>query len=378
MWAWRIGSVQGIDIKIHLTFPLVILWAATQFGSSPQYVLFGTLLVLLLFGCVLLHELGHALVARYYNLPVEDITLLPIGGVARFRVLRDSPKEELAIALAGPLVNVAISVLLFPLLIWGLDLLNREMLSEVSARTGRSEFQVAFALMGSALRRLSFEGALVYLFFANLMLALFNMIPAMPMDGGRVLRAVLAMALPYKFATTIAVRLGQFIALLMAFWGLQGGNFGLLLVAFFVFVSGGAEIQRVALREVLLRGQVRSYMMEGLPINPYWSLYAVRLLAQQSGQRAFPVLLNGTLLGLLTVRELHQHPASETVQDAMVEDFSIVPPEHTLYDAQVTLQGENHFAAAVMEDGRLLGLLSLEDIDRAYHSLRRQPQIQWA
>lgn len=378
MWAWRIGSVQGIDLKIHLTFPLVLVWAAVEFGGGRTdgtlFALYGAILVLLLFGCVLLHELGHALVALRCGVPVAEIILLPIGGLAKLRAMKDDPLEEFLITAAGPLVNALIALFLLPILLWLLGFLD-PMVWELAPGRGLRLF---LGQMLRAMQRISVEGAVAYLFFANVTLCLFNLIPAFPLDGGRLVRAILAVLLPYRIATLIAVRLGQLLALLMALWGFREGG-GMILVALFVLFGGRAELQRVAQREVLTRGNVSTYMMRGLhPLFPQWSLHSARLVAQQTGQRAFPVIEEGRLLGLLTVREIHQHSPASTVGEAMVADYSVLAPARTLYDAQVTLQGQDHFAAAIMEGGVLLGLLSVEDIERAYQALRHPQALHMA
>jgi Zn-dependent protease len=383
MWSWHVGKILGIDLKIHMTFPLILLWAAWEFGNgrSVSHAIFGATLVLLLFVCVLLHELGHALTAQRYGIAVEDITLLPIGGLAKFRAMQDHPVQEFVIALAGPLVNVVIAILLLPMIFLFTNALDPALVTHVTQRGGVSELGAILILLARAMRNISVEGALAYLFFANVMLTLFNLIPAFPMDGGRIFRALLAMRLNYKLATTIAVRVGQLLALLavlLVFRGAQLGP-GLLIIALFIFITGNAELHRVALREILARGQVGTYMMQGLhPLYPEWSLYSARLLAQQTGQRAFPVIDDGQLRGLLTVREMHNNPPSMTVGQAMVEEYPVLAPARTLYDAQLVLQSDDQFAAAVMEDNHLLGVLSLEDIERAYHSLRRQPRLSTA
>ena len=374
MWSWQIGSVRGIALKIHVTFPLVLLWAAYQFSRGqvdvPRAALSGVLLALFLFGCVLLHELGHALVALRFHVPVDEIVLLPIGGVAKLRAMRDRPLEEFVIAVAGPLVNLIIAFLLLPMLLLLTDLFSADSLRQAMRWSGGSQVGALLLLLAQAMQQLTAEGMLAYLFFANLMLAFFNLLPAFPMDGGRMFRALLALALPYRWATIIAVRGGQMLAVGLALWGLRMGP-GLVLVALFVLISGGSELRRIALREVLLGGRVGTFMMRGvLPLFPQWNLHAVRLLVQQTDQRAFPVMEDGRLLGLVTVRELFNRSPALTVGDVMVHNFSVVPPERSLYDAQITLYGDNQYAAAVMEDNHLLGLLSLDDIERAYLSLR--------
>jgi Zn-dependent protease len=180
--SWKIGRVAGIDLYIHATFLLVFLFIPDMFGGGVAAV-WSTLLVLALFGCVLLHELGHALMARQFGIVTEDITLYPIGGVARLRRLPRAPGAELLIALAGPAVNFAICAALAPLAWFGLVELD------------------AF--------RLGFIG---WLFYVNLGLGIFNLVPAFPMDGGRVLRALLSGFVGRARATTYAARVGRVLA----------------------------------------------------------------------------------------------------------------------------------------------------------------------
>lgn len=258
MWSWHIATIREIDLKIHFTFPLVLIWAAIQFSTGRQdpisFGIYGASLVLLLFVCVLLHELGHAFMALCFGVPVAEIILLPIGGLAKLPVLNDNPKQEFAIAAAGPLVNLVITLLLLGVLAWLISLLHPNIMSDligpgVPRRT-------LLLLLFDSMQRISLIGAISYLCFANLILTVFNLIPAFPMDGGRLLRALLAMVLRYKLATTLAVRIGQLLAIFLALIGLRS-NLGMLLIAIFIFISGSAELQRIALREIVERGQIR-------------------------------------------------------------------------------------------------------------------------
>ncbi len=181
-WSWRLITIRGIDIKVHLTFVLALMWGAFMWGGGRvEGAVYGLVLTLVLFGIVLLHELGHAFAAQHYGIPVQDIILLPIGGVARLSHMPEDPRQELVVAIAGPAVNLALGFLAAPVLLLGLL------------------FQ-AFA--GEAVRWpsmidpgfLNFVGFFV---MVNVSLLLFNMLPAFPMDGGRVLRAFLAQRMPY-------------------------------------------------------------------------------------------------------------------------------------------------------------------------------------
>ncbi|HYN87049.1 MAG TPA: site-2 protease family protein [Ardenticatenaceae bacterium] len=361
MWAWRLGSVRGIDLKIHFTFPLVLLWAAFQWGGGPGggpgRALYGALLVSILFVCVLLHELGHSLAAMRYGIKVQDITLLPIGGVAQLRAMPDKPRQELVVALAGPAVNVAIVALLFPLV---------NLVSD-----GLSRYGLVRLLLGTGL-----SSMIVYIFAANISLVVFNLIPAFPMDGGRVLRALLAMRLDYNLATRIAVRLGQLLAIGFGLFGLLQNPL-LILVALFVFFSAGAELRRVAVRDLLQGAQVTQFLAAaGQALSPSWPLPAARLVAHQTGQRAFPVIDAGQLVGLVSIADLNRLQFGH-VGEVMHGDFPVLAPAATLYEAQAAMAALGQTAAAVVESGSLSGLISVGDVERAYAWLlqRRRPGV---
>src|SRR5436190_4897626 len=192
-WSWRFARVAGIGIYMHLTFPLLLIWVgALQYFDRGDWhdVEFGIVFVLILFGIVVLHELGHALTARRFGIQTRDITLLPIGGVARLERIPQEPKQELCIALAGPAVNVCLAILLFCIL----------------AMEGQMTGVMSGPLIGAKL--------VANLMWANVVLAVFNLVPAFPMDGGRVLRALLATRIGYVRATRIAARIGQTLAII--------------------------------------------------------------------------------------------------------------------------------------------------------------------
>lgn len=356
MWSWHLGSIRGIAIKMHFTFPLILLWAAFEWGAGPDgglgRALFGALLISILFVCVVLHELGHSLAAMRYGIPVQDITLLPIGGVAQLRAMPDAPRQELVIALAGPLVNVAIAVLLFPIV----GLLARDL----------TRYGIWHLLTGVGL------GSMVlYIFVANISLVIFNLIPAFPMDGGRVLRALLALRLDYGWATQIAVRLGQVLAVGFAILGLFQNPL-LILVALFVFISASAELQRVALRDLLRGARVSQFLVPGgRALSPAWPLQAARMVAQHTGQRAFPVVEGGRLVGLVAASDLSRSAFGQ-VAEVMHDDFPVLAPAATLYDAQTAITARGQNSAAVVDAGTFLGIISLDDVDRGRVWLQHQ------
>jgi len=218
-WSYRIARVAGIDVRIHVTFLLLLAWFGWMYwqdGGMPGAVQ-GVAVILLLFLCVLLHEFGHAFAARIYGIRTPDITLLPIGGVARIERMPDNPIQELVVAIAGPAVNVAIVLVL---------------ISVLAVKISLSHF-TGFDRMGGSLTAQFLE--------INLMLVAFNAIPAFPMDGGRVLRALLAMKLSHLLATTIAARIGQVLAVGFAVVGFFGSPM-LLFIAAFVFAGAQQEL----------------------------------------------------------------------------------------------------------------------------------------
>jgi Zn-dependent protease len=216
--SWHLGRYAGIDVRIHWTFLLLPVWicfSSLAAGSGAAAATVAVAFVLAIFGCVVLHEYGHALTARRFGIGTRDITLLPIGGVASLQRMPRNPWQELAIAVAGPAVNVVIASALFI----GLPFLVAASLLPVGVTT-----------------------FLTKLAWVNVVLVVFNLVPAFPMDGGRVLRAILALTMPYHNATRVAVGVGRFAALGLGLLGLMTGNFMLVLIAGFVFLAGSAEL----------------------------------------------------------------------------------------------------------------------------------------
>lgn len=242
--SWKLGQAFGIGIFVHWTFLLLPLYVFfTELGDAPLMLAFFSVLMLCaVFGCVILHELGHALMARYYGIATRDITLYPIGGVARLERMSERPWEEFWIAVAGPAVNVVIALLLAGLLL-------------VSGFTDFTRLLTPFATTSSDLA----VTAIQFLFLSNLLLVGFNLLPAFPMDGGRVLRALLASWLGRLRATEIAAGLSVIMAIGFFFWGLFHSPF-LLLIAIFIFFAGQQELAAVRFREM-----ARQWAPQGAP-----------------------------------------------------------------------------------------------------------------
>ncbi|MEZ5402900.1 MAG: site-2 protease family protein [Bryobacteraceae bacterium] len=341
-WSWKLTDVAGIGIYIHATFLLIVLWVAFgewSRGGTPGAVAGAVIFVLALFACVVLHELGHALTARRYGIATRDITLLPIGGVARLERMPEDPMQELAVALAGPAVNFAIAGGLFLML----------------AASGTPALQLDPG-----------AGFFPRLMTINLGLGLFNLLPAFPMDGGRVLRALLATRMEYTRATRTAAVVGQAFAFLLGFAGLMG-NPVLLFIALFVWMGAEGEASMVEVRSAM--GGVpmaRAMITDFHALSPDDSLqHAVDMILAGS-QQDFPVVQGDAVVGVLTradlLRALTQLGPESPVAGAMRRDFQVVESTEMLETAFRRLQGCDCRVMPVVSRGKLVGLLTPENM----------------
>lgn len=356
----------GIEVRVHWSFVLILAYGAFAYSSGAANALigalYGILVILLLFVCVTLHEFGHALVAKYYKVNVPHITLLPIGGVASLERMPDKPLQEFLIAIAGPLVNFVIAVLLFPLL-----LLLRGFQTGSLTYNNVSEFINQIQSPGVV-------NLLVYLVVTNLALGIFNLLPAFPMDGGRILRALLAMAIAYVDATRIAVFVGRIMAALFALWGILNGNIFLLLIAFFIYVGGGSEQEAVESRAVL-RNIVAEQALTHNAVNLYTSERVDRAvdLIMNSYQTDYPIMdLSGKFVGVLTrarlIRALKEVGPEARVVDVMLkaEEVPICGPTQDLSVVWETMVTKGSRVVAIKRGNQFLGLLTLDDISEVF------------
>ena len=361
-WSYPVARVSGIDIKVHATFALILALGAFQWGfpkgldgeSSLAGAAFGMGLMILLFTCVVLHELGHSLVAQRFGLTVREIVLLPIGGVARLEKNPEKPLHELLIAAAGPLVNVAIAVVLF--FVGGLAL-------NLGGFDGRPLFEAP----GGPPSLATLWG---WLFTANVALALFNLVPAFPMDGGRILRAALAMKLGFARATRIAAGVGQAIAFAFGLYGVLTGNLVLVLVAFFVFAGAGQERAEEQAREVLTTLRVGdAYNRHALALAPGDHVSKVVDYILTSYQPDFAVLQGRSFLGVVTRDDVLKTLATEVndlyVAGVMRRDVLKVDESQGLDEVRRMMGEKGERIAAVHRGEEYLGLVSMEDIAEA-------------
>lgn len=354
----------GIDVKVHWSFILVLAFGAFLYGAGPAGwlvgSLYGVLTFLLLFVCVTLHEYGHALTARHFGIQTRSILLLPIGGVANLERMPEKPIQEFLIVIAGPLVNFAVAALLVPVVfLFG---------AEAASGLGQS------SVLADNMRAPGLVNLLLYLFLTNVLLGFFNLLPAFPMDGGRLLRSLLAMTMPYIQATRIAVMVGRLMAVAFALYGIFSGGISLLLIAFFVYVGGSAELEAVSSRAVLRGVQARSAVTPGAA-SLYTSERVQRAmeLVMSSYQTDYPVLdLGGRFVGVLTRQRLI-HALRELGPEARVVDVMLpaseipdCPPQADLATVWEVMSQRGSRIVAVREDERFLGIITSDDISEVF------------
>jgi Zn-dependent protease/CBS domain-containing protein len=368
-WAFPIATVKGIKIQVHATFALVLIWAAISWGTSRGLgltgALYGVAFISLLFLCVTLHELGHSLVAIHHGLKVRDITLLPIGGVARLEGELKRPIQEFWVAIAGPAVNLVIAAALgavaVPLLGWralgGLDLVL------------------------DSLNTLGLEKLLADLLTANLGLAFFNLLPAFPMDGGRVLRALLASRMGKLNATRIAMRVGQGLAVILGLIGIATGALNLALIAMFIFSGANQEWMGTQLQEALKGVPASAALVSGgVTASPDAPLGQAIDTTLRTGQADFAVFDGGYLVGILTRQDVadgfQRYGANVPIRRVMQTDFPVAQAGDTLLTLQHKMESSGTSAISIIDGTRFLGLATLESVQNTLrHVLSRRSQF---
>jgi stage IV sporulation protein FB len=345
-WSIGIGSIAGTAVRIHITFLLFLVFIAVAgyvYGGAGAAWTSVTFMVLL-FLCVLAHEFGHIFTARAFGVATPDVTLLPIGGVARLETIPEAPREEFLIAIAGPLVNVAIALIL--VVGFGANISGKHLAAIESTKI-------------SMLDRLA---------SVNLFLALFNMVPAFPMDGGRVLRALLSSRLGFTRATEIAASIGQSVAFALGFLGLFGNPI-LIFIAIFVYLAAASEAQLVAVRAMSRGVPVSAAMMtQFATLSPDARINEAVETLLRTSQSEFPVVDGaGRLVGLLgrgdIMRALKENGPEAAVADAMTTDIPTVGHRACLDEAFKLLQEKSAPAVGILDaSGRLAGLITSETI----------------
>ncbi len=342
----KIGSVYGIGIFLHWTFLLLIAAIFAYYYVQSQSLgaaVSGMGLILAVFLCVILHELGHALTARRFGVPTRSITLYPIGGLARLERIPSEPMKEFWIAIGGPAVNIVITAVLALLLL----------------ATGGTFAPDALQSPGQHL--------IASLMWINAVLAGFNLLPAFPMDGGRVLRALLALRQDYAQATQTAANVGQAMAILFGLIGIMWFNPILLFIALFVYVGAQQESQQAMYRTFTEGTPVRQAMVTRfvtLAVDDTLDDAADELLAGMDHD--FPVVENGQIVGILRRKQLIQslsdHDRDTPVAEVADRDFFTTEPGAPLDEVFQQMSAESRSTVPVVDGNQLVGLLTLENV----------------
>lgn len=358
-WSFKLAEFGGTSVRVHYTFLLLLAWLGTVFWvqSGPVAALDGLLFVILLFACVLLHEFGHVFAARRYDIHTRDITLLPIGGVAALDRMPEKPAQEIIVALAGPAVNLVIAAIL--MLFFGARL--NFFIPQVSPEFG-----------GELASRLA---------TVNFALAIFNLIPAFPMDGGRVLRALLGFTMDYRKATQVAARVGQGLAIALGFLGLLGNPL-LVLIAIFIFMAAGSEAYSVSVRDFVRGGHAGDVMIsEFESLDPGSDIEQGAALLLRTTQQEFPVVDGGKRLrGLVTrqiiIEALGSRGGQTPILEVMLREIPVRPTNASLDGIIKLLQEKAAPAVGIIDsDQRLVGYVTRENM--AEYFMLRAAGLNW-
>lgn len=345
----RIGGISGIKIEVHWTFTLLLIWVAfleIQKGSELNRILLNEALIFVLFFCVVLHELGHALTAKKFGVKTKNILLLPIGGVATLEKMPEKPAHELLIALAGPAVNVVIAVLLLLVV------------------PVRSYFNFDSIVLEEMLYEPTLQNFLFYLFIANVMLVVFNLIPAFPMDGGRVLRALLSFKLGRVTATNIAASMGQGLAFIFFVLGLFFNPF-LILIALFIFLGAYGENRMVKQGDLLKGHLVKEATLTNITrLKPDNNLHEVIDILLAGTEKDFVVMENQKIVGILTQKDIIKNMKipSVLVGDIMQKKFKTVDVSMEILKVLQIIGKEKNDFYPVVENGQLVGAIDTTNI----------------
>ncbi|MBT8245976.1 MAG: site-2 protease family protein [Winogradskyella sp.] len=340
----NLGSVSGIKIKVHWTFIFIILWvvfAELKQGGNTQSVLYNVAFILVVFVCVILHELGHALTAKQFGINTKKITLLPIGGLASLDKIPESPRQELIVTIAGPLVNVAIALLLY-------FFIQFENYSNLN-------LDEAFIV----LKKLTLQNFIFYLFVVNIGLVIFNVIPAFPMDGGRVLRALLSLRMNRVKATKIAASIGQFIAAFFLLFGLLYNPF-LVFIALFIFLGAYGENQMVQHMALLKDHNVKDAMLTNITtLQPETTLDDILKLIISGTETNFIVTKDDAVLGIVYHKTIIEYSSNRNklAKDIMETDFKTLNTSDNLKSTYASIMGKKQMFFPVLENEKLIGAI---------------------
>jgi Zn-dependent protease/CBS domain-containing protein len=344
-WTWNLGRLFGIPIRVHMTLLFLLAWivaAHAMRGTGLVGTSLGLFLVLSIFAIIVVHELGHALMARRYGIGTRDILLLPIGGISRLECMPDNPRQELDVAIIGPVINLVLAAVL-----WG----------GITLFGGSTRIDEATTIGGAIATQLM---------WINVVLAVFNLLPAFPMDGGRVLRALLAMRMSKQRATDIAALLGKGFAALIGMFGLFYNPL-LILIAVVVWFGASQERAMVTLKTAIAGVPVSAAMVRRVDaVAPDQLLEDAAALLVAGGLDSLPVIDHGRPLGVLTRADLatalaHAYPGA-TVATAPRHELITVSPRDPLEAVFERLGGDPDAVALVVDHGEPVGLLTADHL----------------
>lgn len=346
-WSLPLGEIRGIKIFIHWTFLLLLTWigmSSYRSSQSGEQALLTVGYILTLFLCVVLHEFGHAFMARRFGIKTKDITLFPMGGMARMEKIPEAPKEEFLVAIAGPLVNVVIAGALFLYM----------------------HFSPTLYTLGFPAGAMTPDKFLPALFAVNVIMAIFNLIPAFPMDGGRIFRAMLSLKLERTRATQIAAKLGQLIAIVFIALGLFY-NIWLVFIGIFIYLGAGAEASQEYVQHDLAQHKVSNLVMTKFTMLAAQDVLSAALRALlDSQEREFLVSENGAVVGVLTRDEmlagLQEHGQTVQIGKIMRRDIQFLPPQMPVTEALRIMTESNIPMLPVGYPNQLLGVINVENI----------------
>jgi Zn-dependent protease/predicted transcriptional regulator len=343
-WSFPVGRLLGIPIRVHYTFLLLLafIWYVESTILGPEAGIHGVIFWALIFACVLIHELAHSLVAKSYGLTIASIILLPIGGVSQITEIPRDPIKEVGITIAGPVSNFIIAGVL---LLFGKSMDSSLQFSAVSLQSGST---------------------IVDLFWANVMLGLFNLIPAYPMDGGRILRGLLALKKEYLEATKLAADVGKLFAIGFIVAGFFY-NWWLILIGIFVFSGASSEAESAALSSRLEKISVSELMINDFKtISPDEPLTAVVEKSLHTFQNDFPVVSDKKFVGILTrsavIESLHHRLHETMVGEIARKDFPTISPDETAAEALTAMRAARVTVAPVEDNGTLKGIITIEKL----------------
>jgi Zn-dependent protease/predicted transcriptional regulator len=348
-WSLYLGVFSGIKVYVHWTFLILVGWIFlmhAQMGHDWSAGLEGVVFILALFVCVVLHEFGHALTAKRFKIKTRDITLYPIGGIASLESLPQKPGQELLVALAGPAVNLVIAGLLW------IYMLSFGPLPDWSAFRNPDDQPNLYFVFN--------------LFAANIVLGVFNLIPAFPMDGGRVLRAILAFSMDRTKATRIAAAIGQFLAMLFVFFGFFY-NFWLVFMGLFIYLGAGGEMAYEVTKNILGGLRVADVLMTRFTVlSPDDTLEKAVQVLLAGQEQEFLITRNEQVEGVLTRKELinglSAFGKTSLISGSMRKDFLILAPEMNLQDVYTQMITNTCTVFPVQKNGELLGMIDKENI----------------